>query len=329
MEQLKRWREERAARRWRRIRAAGHPAERAAAPIVAPQEEPRKRRRRRFRLWPDPPRVSPVHPAWDDATGGLLKRSFYRAIAVHLVLVPTLLLLSRIDLNLHLPRPSGNARYRVIALYAGRSAGGGHSAARPGPLRPATAPKPPPQNRAERPKPPPKPKASAQPAGGAVDPRRARPVPVPEAPPRATTAPGPQPPVEDAGEASTDPEAREGPLLAGTGPVAGSEASIGDLDGVYFPYNYYLEVIRGKVAQAWLVPEGLVSRGRRLESVVRFRILRDGTVSENVIEEPSGVGVYDQTALRAVSEARRFPPLPQEFGGEFLVVHFQFAYVGR
>ena len=48
-----------------------------------------------------------------------------------------------------------------------------------------------------------------------------------------------------------------------------------------------------------------------------------------MIEEPSGIGVYDQTALRAVSEARRFPPLPQEFGGEFLVVHFQFAYVGR
>ena len=207
MEQLKRWREERAARRWRRIQAAGHSTERAAALIVAPPEEPREARRRRFRLWPDPPRVSPVHPAWDDATGGLLKRSFYRAIAVHLVLVPTLLLLSRIDLNLHLPRPSGNARYRVVALYAGRSAGGGHSAARPGPLRPATAPKSPSQNRAEKPKTSLKPKASSKPVGGAVDPRRARPV--PEAPPRATTAPGPQPPVEDAGEASTDPEARQ------------------------------------------------------------------------------------------------------------------------
>lgn len=127
---------------------------------------------------------------------------------------------------------------------------------------------------------------------------------------------------------ATQPVAAAGPLVASVaGPVAGSEVSLGDLDGVDFPHSYYLEQIRDKIAGAWNPPVGL-KKGRRVEATIRFRILRDGQIVEQVIEVPSGVPVFDQAALRSVVDARKFGPLPDAFPGEFLVVHFQFTYTG-
>lgn len=124
----------------------------------------------------------------------------------------------------------------------------------------------------------------------------------------------------------TESVAAPGPLVASVaGPVAGSAVSLGDLDGVDFPHSYYLEQIRDKIAGAWSPPVGL-ARGRRVEATIRFRILRDGPIVEQVIEVPSGVSVFDQAALRAVTDVRKFGPLPDAFPGEFLVVHFQFTY---
>lgn len=124
----------------------------------------------------------------------------------------------------------------------------------------------------------------------------------------------------------TEPVARPGPLVASVaGAVAGSELTLGDLDGVNFPHSYYLEQIRDKIAERWGPPEGM-ARGRQLKAVVRFRILRSGKIGEQVLEEPSGHAVFDQAALRAVTDAQKFGPLPDAFPGAFLVVHFNFTY---
>jgi TonB family protein len=241
-------------------------------------------------------------------------------MVAHVVLIPAIVYVSNLDINFR-PAPTTIKGRTFVIVDPG-------SPRRPrqapvGPVRPHS-PKPAEQDRKTKNQ---VPKSEAP---RTDRPRGARPVPAKKQQEDRPVAP--VPPVDNPKPDQapvTDPIADEGPLLAGAGPVAGSEASIGGLDGVDFPYNYYLEVVRAKVAQAWVVPQGSASRGRRIESTIRFRILRDGSVSESRVEEPSGLSIYDQAALRAVSNVRRFPPLPQEFGGEFLVVHFQFSFVGR
>jgi TonB family protein len=178
--------------------------------------------------------------------------------------------------------------------------------------------------------PPPKPKPTnpAKPAAPTADPKETRPVPVAEKSTK-PAKPNPDPPVTTPTVPAIRQDIVEGPLIAGRGPVPGSEASIGGLDGVDFPYNYYLELIRSKIAGAWRVPEGTVSPGRRAEAQVRFRVLRDGTVTQQMVEVPSGRPDYDQAALRAVLDGRPYPPLPPAFGGEFLTIHFQFTYQAK
>jgi TonB family protein len=58
-----------------------------------------------------------------------------------------------------------------------------------------------------------------------------------------------------------------------------------------------------------------------------FEIGRDGSIREQPeLEKSSGNTVYDQSALRAITEASPFPPLPPEFKAASLRVHFGFEF---
>jgi TonB family protein len=341
MEQLRLWREERAARQARRrLQTSGVPPVLPTDPprpqrprsAFVPTPAPRRRDRRRLsglRLWPEPPRVSPVHPAWDDPTGGRLRRGLYAALVVHALFIPALIFAPNIDFHGAVETPKNDRTFAVILTsplppvkgQGGRGQRNVRSEAEVVKAKPA-AQKP----VAKAATPTVKPKVKAAPT---VDPKESRPVPVAERTPKPTvresagptTPPTPAPAIKD--------DVIEGPLLAGRGPVPGSEASIGGLDGVDFPYNYYLELVRGKIAEAWKVPSGMVPAGKRIDAQIEFRIMRNGAVVQNRIEIPSGMSAYDQAALRAIVDGRPYPPLPPAFGGEYLVVHFQFAYVGR
>ena len=288
-----------------------------------------------FRIWPKPPKVSPVHPEWDDPTGGRFKWSFYRSMALHLLLIPGVLLLTKVKFTLGEPDYRAGRVFTIVMPPPGTTSGGGAKKPKTAPPPPAekkTEPEKPKEQKKQTPKPKPVPAKPVEKKESAV------PVPtkdkdLPKTVDHAKgTPPAKTPPAEER-EPVTDPVAQAGPDFAqgpsGPGSSPGSFTSMGLGPGVDFPYNYYLETIRSGIAKVWQVPQGLVSKGRRLNAIVQFRINRDGSIAQATIEEPSGFAFFDQAALRAVSLVRRFPPLPQEFGGNFLLVHFQFTYTGQ
>lgn len=120
------------------------------------------------------------------------------------------------------------------------------------------------------------------------------------------------------GEAAAS-SAENGELRASTGDMS--------LDTRDFPFAYYLMTIRRKVAGTWNVPQS--SAGGELQCRVHFRIARDGQIVSPEIELSSGVFLFDQAALRAVIEASPMPPLPDEYRGDNLGVHFSFAFEER
>lgn len=142
------------------------------------------------------------------------------------------------------------------------------------------------------------------------EPEPPEPEPTPAPPPTPTPAPLPKP--------KEAPKEREevvkGPLGLGASVVGGEG----------FEYSYYLSIILSKIGENWRNPY----RGARLSltAVVSFKIARDGRIYEVELGKGSGDGVYDQAALRAVYATRALPPLPPEFGGEFLKVHLEFEY---
>lgn len=85
----------------------------------------------------------------------------------------------------------------------------------------------------------------------------------------------------------------------------------------------YFRSIREELSNHW-VKTGLAGGTTR----VKFHIMRDGSVSEVRVVESAGRSFLDGPAQRAVM-ASDFPPLPQGYRGEKLIVTINFRYEGQ
>lgn len=63
-------------------------------------------------------------------------------------------------------------------------------------------------------------------------------------------------------------------------------------------------------------------------AAVEFSILKDGTVSGTRLQDGGGSGYVDldNAALNSITASNPFPPLPNEFGGQYVALRFHFYY---
>ena len=111
----------------------------------------------------------------------------------------------------------------------------------------------------------------------------------------------------------------QGPTGSGIG-IGGSGGMPGfDQD---FEYAYYVKTMLGRIRQHY---QRFAVRGTATV-VVRFTIMKDGSVREAEIEQSSGVRVLDRGSLRAVMLADPLPPLPNSYPRDRVGVHLRFTY---
>jgi TonB family protein len=83
----------------------------------------------------------------------------------------------------------------------------------------------------------------------------------------------------------------------------------------------YLEAMKQQIERNW---------DRRAQSpaltVMKFTIMRDGTVRDVELEKRSGIYDLDSRAQRAMALTPRLPPLPAQFTNPTLTVHLTFEY---
>ena len=112
--------------------------------------------------------------------------------------------------------------------------------------------------------------------------------------------------------------------VPGTGGPAGMGGNVGvggaTFDQPDFNYSYYVERMLVTIGMNWFKPAESVP----ISPMIRFRIERDGTISDPQVERSSGLPFVDRAALRAVMASSPLAPLPQEFGGRYLGVHLIF-----
>ncbi len=177
-----------------------------------------------------------------------------------------------------------------------------------------------PDTRVERSLPPPPPMAPPAPASPVAPRETAR---LPE-PPRIATPPAApaSPPAPSAQVATARPGVE--PIRLGKPNAPSTSTGSIAVDASDFPFTYYLRLIQSKIGERWSPPRAAAGGGERV--VVLFEIQRDGQIREPTVERTSGNSLYDQSALRAVTEASPFPPLPPEFKASSLRVHFGFEF---
>lgn len=103
--------------------------------------------------------------------------------------------------------------------------------------------------------------------------------------------------------------------------------SYGDQIGMgNFPYQYYLQNIQDRISDRWfqsLVDPGVSGTYR---VTVYFRIFRNGTISPIETKEASGLKALDLSAVRAVTTAAPFAPLPPDYDEEYLGIILIFEH---
>ncbi|MEW5899911.1 MAG: TonB family protein [Acidobacteriota bacterium] len=252
------------------------------------------------------------------------KRAVYISIAAHLAIFILILI------SPHLPKPSrkGLVHYVPINLVAGGGGSGGRRGA------PAVS----------KPVPP----AKKETLRDLTTPQKAQPEPKPgmrypvdkpakEAKKKtdkkaAITKPEPAPPEKSAQAGAKEGAAAEGEGEGGygTGLRIGGGTGPGDWGpGVglaNFPYTYYLNIITDRVSANWFT--SLVDPGvsGNFQTVVYFRIQRNGQISDVKIEQSSGLTPLDLSALRAVGASAPFPPLPKDYDDAYLAIHLIFEH---
>jgi TonB family protein len=110
------------------------------------------------------------------------------------------------------------------------------------------------------------------------------------------------------------------------GGSGGGDGNGGGGIGGYFPYAYYVDLLRNRISSSWyssLVAPGL--KGKYVAAVY-FIVNRDGKVSDLRLENSSGIDSLDLSARRAIENAAPFAPLPPDFTSQYLVVHFEFEW---
>jgi TonB family protein len=125
-------------------------------------------------------------------------------------------------------------------------------------------------------------------------------------------APSARPAREEGGREPTPRPGRE------AAPRTGPDLPM-TLEGRPFQFPWYLEEIYRKVSRNWRPPSRTA-----LKTTVHFRIARNGRLSDVEIENSSGNFLFDQAALRAIEASSPMPPLPAEYGGDWLGVFFDF-----
>jgi protein TonB len=87
-------------------------------------------------------------------------------------------------------------------------------------------------------------------------------------------------------------------------------------------FGAYADLVVQRVTQKWQT-SGLAGMHLPM-AVITFDILRDGSVKNTKIAQPSGNSTLDYSAIRAVTDAGPFPPLPPNYSGSSTNVELRF-----
>lgn len=113
------------------------------------------------------------------------------------------------------------------------------------------------------------------------------------------------------------------------GRAMGALDVLSDTMGVDF--SPYLQRVLHDVKMNWynLIPESarppIMKKGK---VAIEFAILKDGSIAGMRLEQggSSGDAALDRAAWGGITASNPFPPLPSEFGGQYLALRFHFFY---
>lgn len=154
----------------------------------------------------------------------------------------------------------------------------------------------------------------------------AKPTPLPPVKPQPTSKPTetvPSAGTQASGVASSTPQGNSGkPGKAGV--IGGDTLSVGGGQGLPSPMALWLSRVKYLVERNWRAPPGLAGVKEMPEIV--FSVARDGRASMAQLRQRSGNQTLDRLALRAIQSVDAFPPVPDAWPEDKVVLRYVLQY---
>ena len=106
--------------------------------------------------------------------------------------------------------------------------------------------------------------------------------------------------------------------------IGGGGIGIGPNAPLGLRFGWYAELLRQRISEHWRQDEISPSLKTSNPAIVKFEILRDGSIRNARIVQPSGIPALDYSAQRAIQEAAPFPELPRQFERDSATIEFWF-----
>jgi periplasmic protein TonB len=107
------------------------------------------------------------------------------------------------------------------------------------------------------------------------------------------------------------------------GQTGSGQVGIGPNSPLGTKLGWYAEIVRQRIAQQWIT-NGLDAKSQSAPAIVSFVIMRDGTIRNVQITQPSGNPNIDNTAQRAIYQANPLPALPPQITDNYISAQFTF-----
>ncbi|MBF0611651.1 MAG: energy transducer TonB [Magnetococcales bacterium] len=102
-----------------------------------------------------------------------------------------------------------------------------------------------------------------------------------------------------------------------------------DINTRQVKYADYFRGVKHRIEQVWVYPNSAKKNRQTGNLLLEFTIDREGNMVEIELLRSSGVSLLDDAAIKAISKAGPFPPLPNEWNKQQLRVKVTFEYLMR
>ena len=99
--------------------------------------------------------------------------------------------------------------------------------------------------------------------------------------------------------------------------LKGSAVSVGAYQGEAFDgpslrFQIYYQEIWERIKNNWILPTFLL-KGKAIEAIVIIKITKNGDIIDKFFEKKSGIPLFDNSVMEAISHSTPLPPLPEGY----------------
>jgi len=98
-------------------------------------------------------------------------------------------------------------------------------------------------------------------------------------------------------------------------------------DAPEFRHRGYMRMLKQRIESIWKYPEDAARQGLSGDLYITFSIKRDGSLDRVELIRTSGYRSLDEAAIKAITDAQPFWPLPEDWQKDTLVINGHFIYI--